>query len=108
MVGITSYHFFNTAHTYTNLGPRYYEDAIKALTEAIRLNPEDPDLYNIRGLSYAALGQHDQAIQDYDEAIRLDPKDADFYSNRGLAYAALGKSTEAESDYAKARDLRAK
>ena len=83
----------------------YYQEAIEQYDEAIRIDPQDANTYNGRGLAYGGLGQYERAIQDYDEAIRLNPQDADAYYNRGAAYNALGKSREAERDFAKAKEL---
>ena len=46
-------------------------NSIRDLEEAIKLNPQDPDNYNKRGMLYHELGQYNRAITDFDEAIRL-------------------------------------
>ena len=66
-----------------------FEEAIGEYDEAIRLDPQDADAYNNRGVSYENLGQFQRAIQDHDEAIRLDPQPALAYSNRGTVYGNL-------------------
>ena len=49
-------------------------NSIRDLEEAIKLNPQDPDNYNKRGMLYHELGQYNRAITDFDEAIRLTVK----------------------------------
>ena len=63
-----------------------HDNAIKDLTEVIRLNPSAP-AYNNRGIAWSAKKDYDTAIKDYDEAIRLDPKDAIAFNNRGNAWS---------------------
>jgi tetratricopeptide (TPR) repeat protein len=50
-----------------------YDDAIKAYDEAIRLDPNDADTRNNKGLALEFQGRYDEAIQAYDEAIKIDP-----------------------------------
>jgi len=71
---VTAVAFFNTGVTYLNLGPRYYEHAIKAFTESIRLNPQDPLSYEYRGDAYKELGKSTEAEADYAKARDLRSK----------------------------------
>ena len=60
--------------------------------QAIRLNPNNANAYNNRGIIYRIKGEYARAIADYDEAIWL--KNGDFpaaYYNRALAYADKGE-----------------
>jgi Tol biopolymer transport system component len=71
---VTAVAFFNTGVTYLNLGLRYYEHAIKAFTESIRLNPQDPLSYEYRGDAYKELGKSTEAEADYAKARDLRSK----------------------------------
>ena len=55
----------------------HHEEAIAALDEAIRLDPEGATAYKKRGDSYFNLGEYENAILDLDEAVRIDPEDAE-------------------------------
>ena len=61
--------FFNTGITYENLG--LYEEAIKAYTQALNINPSDQLAYQYRGDSYKALGKIAAAQEDYKTAQEL-------------------------------------
>lgn len=50
-----------------------YDQAIREASEAIRLIPNYPRAYGIRGDSYSRRGEYDLAISDFDEAVRLEP-----------------------------------
>jgi Flp pilus assembly protein TadD len=54
-----------------------YSEAVDKLTTAIRNGYRRAEVYNSRGLAYAALGEYERAITDYGQAIRLDPAFAD-------------------------------
>ena len=41
------------------------DDSVAALSETIRLDPQDPTTFYARGVSYAALGQHPKALADF-------------------------------------------
>ena len=89
--------YFMWGNTKYDLGD--YKGAITDYTQAIRLNPDDADAYNNRGLAKSDLGQHFAAIADYDIAIRLNPDSAGAYDNRGLAKSDLGQHFAAIADY---------
>ena len=74
------------------------ERAIQDYNEAIRLDPEDANTFNKRGIAYFRLGQYERAIEDYDEAIQLAPRFAPYY-NRGMAYFNQGLYDRAIEDY---------
>ena len=89
--------YFMWGNTKYDLGD--YKGAITDYTQSIRLNPDDADAYNNRGIAKSKLGQHFAAIADYDIAIRLNPDDADTYYNRGIAKDDLGQHFAAIADY---------
>ena len=74
-----------------------YLGAIKDLTEAIRLDPNNAQAYWLRELSYTYSGNFEKAIKDCNQALKLDPKEdcnqalkinpnyAEAYYNRGIA-----------------------
>jgi formylglycine-generating enzyme required for sulfatase activity/Tfp pilus assembly protein PilF len=79
------------ADVYYNRGLAYYQNkafdqAITALTEAIRLNPSYSEAFFKRGDAYDEKENYDHAIKDYTEAIRLNPNYATAYNYRGLSY----------------------
>ena len=62
------------------------DKAIADLTEAIRLDPSDEDVFFYRGTVYVFNREYDLAIADLDEAIRLSPEMGDAYYARFMAY----------------------
>lgn len=72
-----------------------YEKAIEAFKQAIRLNPDDADVYHVLGLVYAGLGRWQEAMESYKQALRLNPDDAEAHNNLGMAYFNLGRHQEA-------------
>ena len=53
------------------LASKKYEEAVSVYSEAILVNPYDPDLYMKRGNAYEKMGDYDNAAQDYDKASQL-------------------------------------
>jgi tetratricopeptide (TPR) repeat protein len=49
------------------------EEAIRDLTRALELAPDNPEAYYQRGLAYALLGRRDKALADYEQTCALDP-----------------------------------
>lgn len=68
-----------------------YEDALKALNEAIRLEPSNAKIHNIKGMTLFQLERDEDAVKAFDEAIRLNPNDVESHTGKGVALATLGQ-----------------
>jgi len=73
----------------SNLGDKNYEQAIKQLDEAIRLNPST-SLYLVKAQTLENQDRLDEAISIYRNALKLYPNDFDL--NYGLGYVLLNRS----------------
>ncbi len=89
-----------------------YDEAIDSLSKAIELEPEDPDAYYFRGISYYLKEDPDSAIADFDKALELIPNgtvtyitDADIYAMRGSSYGLKEDYDTAIVDLEKAIEL---
>jgi len=81
------------------------DEAIKAYTEAIDLNPYNAIYYANRAAAYTSLRDHESAIEDCRKAVAIDPTYSKAYSRLGLAFFSLGKYHEAVHAYEKAKEL---
>ena len=70
-------------HTYARMlsDARRPVEAMTAVNEALRLNPQDVDALNLRGDIRVALGEFDAAEADYRHALQLNPRDASVVHN---------------------------
>jgi len=99
------------AYAYLSLSlDRYREEdyhrAIDEINEAIRLHPDNPKTYHIRGNNHHRLEEYQGAIDDYNQALCLVSKEiAKFYNNRGVARFSLGDKAGAIADYTEALRL---
>ena len=59
-----------------------FDEVIADINEAIKLDPEFPNHFLLRGGAWLGKHDYDKAAADLTEAIRLDPKDAYAYSQR--------------------------
>jgi tetratricopeptide (TPR) repeat protein len=76
--------------------------ALLDATEAIRLDAQDEEAYNSRGLANRSLGNLDAALSDFDAAIKLKKDYSRPYNNRGTVHLAKGNSQAALDDFGKA------
>ena len=64
-------------------------EAIRDLDAAIRLDPENADLYHWRGCAYAQSDQCDKAVADFTQVIDRDPEKTGYHGmelfNRAIA-----------------------
>ena len=82
-------------------------EELKRCHEAVRLNPENSDVYLIRGVEYALLEKYTEALRDFEKALTLKPDSYGAHSNRGNAWAAQGRYDEAIGAFNKAIHINA-
>ncbi|MEM9137068.1 MAG: tetratricopeptide repeat protein [Cyanobacteria bacterium P01_F01_bin.42] len=70
-------------------GQNQIDTALDQFTQAIALNPYNPDYYFSRGLTHSDNGDLSAAQSDFSRAIELDPAFAAAYYQRGLARIIL-------------------
>jgi tetratricopeptide (TPR) repeat protein len=99
-----------------NFNKGNYDQAIADCTQAIRLNPNDAEVYVTRGAAYICIWELrkdmrkdtsplDQAINDLDRGLKLNPDFADAYTIRGSAYNLKGEHDRAIEDHNRAIQL---
>jgi tetratricopeptide (TPR) repeat protein len=69
---VTAADHFNEG--YKAMGRGEYQPAIAAFTEAIRMNPQEPEFFLQRALAYRLMGDRENALGDYRTAELLDPQ----------------------------------
>ena len=78
---------------------------VDCLTAALESEPDNPELFNERGLALADAGLTDKAVVDFSQAILLDPGLAQAFHNRGLQYMKLDNRDLACRDFRSAAAL---
>src|SRR6266851_1680028 len=93
---------YQTSLTYIAAGA--YDQAVDALNQIIRLNPNDAIAYAKLGLAYSGLRKYKEAVVGLNKAIGIKPEvvDAEGYYQLGFSYFALGKHKDAIEAYKKA------
>jgi tetratricopeptide (TPR) repeat protein len=81
------------------LEEKRYDEAAKALTAAIRYNPNDEKLLHSRGLAYVGAGDYERGVEDFNSALRIKPHDAEYITDRAEAYRVTKQYDKALSDY---------
>jgi tetratricopeptide (TPR) repeat protein len=79
-----------------------FADAIADLTEAIKLNADDPHAFIARAGARMGAGDAAGAIADYDAVIRLKPGWAIGHLGRGHANLVAGRADAAVADFTRA------
>lgn len=77
-----------------------YEQAIAEIKQAVILNPDFTDAFNILGNLYSDLHRHSEAVPFYLKALALDPSAPEPHFNLASAYRQLGKSQDSEKELA--------
>ncbi|MBI1192763.1 MAG: tetratricopeptide repeat protein [Bacteroidetes bacterium] len=75
---------FNRAVTRKMLGD--YDGARRDAEQLLRLSPNDPQIWNLRGNVALLFDQFTEAISHYTQAINMDAAYAEAWHNRGIAH----------------------
>jgi len=75
--------------------------AAAILQEAVRLDPKHPEVHNLLGSAYSALGRNTEAIEQFRLALTLRPDYENARLNLGRAMLKAGKVDEAIEDCSK-------
>jgi type IV pilus assembly protein PilF len=92
------------ARIHTELAAGYYERgkmdvALEELDEAVKLDPNRAQAYNLYGLIYAMLGENAKAEQNFRRALALAPQDSDIHHNWGWYLCTTGHPREAIPEF---------
>ena len=71
-------------------------EALQAFTKVVETFPENPVVYNNRGMFLQSQGRAADAIKDFSYAIKLDGRFVPAYINRGFAYLEADDFVSAE------------
>jgi stress-induced-phosphoprotein 1 len=81
------------------LQAKQYDEAVRAYTEAINLNPFDHVYFSNRSAAYLSKGDNDHALIDAERCIKLNASWPKGYSRRGAALHAMRKYNDAIAAY---------
>lgn len=80
------------------LAGNYPEAAITALSEALKLEKTDPDLFKDRAAAYLAVERWTEGVDDLNAALDLSPADAETLALRARAHLATENLYAARAD----------
>jgi Flp pilus assembly protein TadD len=73
---------------------RDYQGAVADINEALKINPNDSDLYNLRGIARNKLFDHSGAIDDFNRALEINPNNSYALKNINELREGLRKDRE--------------
>ena len=80
------------------LAANYPDAAIVALTDALKLDADDPQVYKDRAAAYLAVERWIEGVDDLNTALLLSPNDPDALTLRARAYFAQDELRAAKTD----------
>lgn len=80
------------------LAGNYPDAAIVALSEALKLERDDPDIFKDRAAAYLAIERWMEGMDDLNAALELRPEDAEALSLRARAHLATENLRAAKAD----------
>ena len=84
----------------TGITDKNYKQAQVVLDELLRLEPENYQLHNLRGVCYEKAGRYPEATPSYRKALELEPTALTARLNLALNYLRLEKYTDAAREFA--------
>ena len=86
-----------------------HSESISVLSEALKQDDDEDELYRLRGDEYMLTKNYQRAISDYTQSITKAPEFATkALEARSRAYARIGDRTSSAKDFIKAKELRDK
>jgi len=85
------------ASAYLNLG--FWDEAVVASKEGIKLDPNDDESWEMLGLAYSKWGKSEEAIAAYHRAIEIKPNDAGRWMGLGIVLGERGSLRGAAAAY---------
>ncbi len=52
-----------------------YDEALDFFGQALLLDPANPDLWNLKGITLRSLGRYDEASECYNKSLEIEPRD---------------------------------
>jgi tetratricopeptide (TPR) repeat protein len=89
----------------SNMANEKFEDAIRSLELALRLDPKYVDAWIKKGYAHFHLGEYNSAISSYDRALEIDLNNSEAWNLKGLAYYKLKNYDKAIAACEKAVDV---
>lgn len=72
-----------------------YDEAIAEYRRSIKLNDQDPFVYNYLGLALTAKRDLKEALKAFEKALGINPELTDVYNNMGVAFDLMGRREKA-------------
>ena len=82
-----------------------YDDAVKELQEAAKLDPRNATIVNNLGFTLYRFDKYEESLVWLLKAIEIDPRRSVAYANLADAYMKLGKTAEARQYYEKYAEM---
>lgn len=82
-----------------------YDEAIECFNKALKIEPADHNILNLKGAALMNLERAKEAIECFDKALEIDPNIENILNNKGLALSDIGKHDEAIQCYDKAVEI---
>lgn len=89
--------FFQRAVLFRREGK--YDDALRDLDHAVRLNPMNAITFFNRGIVLYLLGNLEKSLEEFSKAIYIDELTPEFFFNRALVYKKMDMMRRATDDY---------
>ncbi len=52
-----------------------YDDALSYFEQAVILEPNNPELWNKKGVALRSLGRYDEALECFNKSLSIEPRD---------------------------------
>jgi serine/threonine protein kinase/tetratricopeptide (TPR) repeat protein len=79
-----------------------FEDVLGACDEALRISPDAPLPYELRGRALSELQRYTEALRAFDQCNEKGGAGADLFRERGHVFMTLGRYSEAVDDFTRA------
>lgn len=54
-----------------------FEQALELFEQALSVHPDNPDLWNGKGVALRSIGRYEEAVECFDRSLQIEPRDRD-------------------------------
>ncbi|MDX1441118.1 MAG: tetratricopeptide repeat protein [Nitrosopumilaceae archaeon] len=57
-----------------NMDSGNFQEALSFFEQALLINPQDPDLWNLKGTALRSMGRYEEAIESFNKSLEIEPR----------------------------------
>ena len=57
-----------------NIEDGKYDEALSNIEQALLIDPNNPDLWNLKGTALRSIGRYEEAVESFNRSLEIEPR----------------------------------